>query len=81
VWRDRDDWQQDPSVSSSVTKIEHREGVAWYDARIPAPWHRCKPQTRGYVAGMWIERCACGSISVDVGPWEERNTRKPGDEE
>lgn len=55
----------------------HRQGVAWYQAVVPLPWHRCRSQTIAYDASFGIvHRCACGAIRAGTPPgrWIEHNT-------
>lgn len=59
--------------------VEHLDGVDWFYADVPPRWHRCWPQTRGWVSVYreLVERCACGSLRFDGhGPWVDRNSRK-----
>lgn len=58
--------------------VRHRGGVWWHEAPLPRRWHRCRPQTVGWVnLFTWVERCACGAIKVDNGVWHNKNqTRK-----
>jgi hypothetical protein len=54
--------------------IESLDGVCWADAPLPYPWHRCEPQTRGWLGLNCSERCACGATRLDGrGPWMEKN--------
>jgi hypothetical protein len=57
--------------------IESLGGVMWNKSPLPPRWHRCRPQTRGWLTG-YAERCACGATRLSPGgPWLERNqTRK-----
>jgi len=57
--------------------MEHLGGTEWLDAARPPWFHRCWPQTRGWVNRELVERCACGSLRFDGwGPWVRRNERK-----
>lgn len=65
------------SYSDGTEYLEHVNGVHWFDAPKPWRWHRCRPQTRGFILGDFIERCACGGLRYDGhGPWIERNSRR-----
>lgn len=57
------------------TRIESIDGIEWADAPLPYPWHKCTPQTRGWVGLNYTERCACGGIRLDgrYGHWMEKN--------
>jgi hypothetical protein len=63
-------------VSPLGDLYEHRHGVWWYKAPVPRRLHRCTPWTSGWINGYWIDRCACGSVRRDDGPWLERNSRE-----
>lgn len=73
------DWTRD--YEDGAEFLEHRGGIHWNHAALPPRWHRCKPQTRGFMSGEVIERCACGAARFGPGsPWvnknETRNARK-----
>lgn len=69
-----DEWTR--FYSDGIYYAEHRGGVSWYDAPVPRRWHRCRPQNRAYFAASgYVERCACGAIRGNFGPWAERNSR------
>jgi hypothetical protein len=54
--------------------LEHRGGVVWPDAPLPAWRHDCVAQTRGFIQGEHVERCACGAIAFDGdGIWVRRS--------
>lgn len=56
--------------------LEHRDGIDWLYA--PKPWrfHRCRPQTRGWVGWDHVQRCACGAIRLrEDYPWMDRNSK------
>jgi hypothetical protein len=53
--------------------IESLGGAAWSAGEPPQPWHRCRAQTRGRREGDYIERCRCGAMRLNHGPWAERN--------
>jgi hypothetical protein len=57
--------------------IEELDGIHWTDAPLPPRWHRCKPQTRGYATGEFVQRCACGAVWI-LGGWTNRNERRKG---
>jgi hypothetical protein len=55
-------------------RIESLGGTNWNDAPLPRWWHRCRPQTRGWLDLDYVERCACGAIRLSPGDlWAERN--------
>lgn len=58
--------------------IQHLDGIPWHDAPVPSRWHRCQPQTMGYLNYFTlIERCACGALRRDrdhLG-WTDKNSR------
>ena len=57
--------------------LEHLGGVDWFDAPHPRRWHKCKPQTRGWMMDGYVERCTCGATRLfGDGPWMERNQRR-----
>lgn len=62
--------------------VDHRDGIAWFDAPIPPEDHECAPQTRGLVEVgtlpiMGIMRCACGAVNLyDNQGWQEKCTRR-----
>ena len=65
----------------SPDRTEHLGGVSWYDTKPPPRRHECAAQTRGWHAGGYWERCACGarraaSQAPAMGPWGERNCRR-----
>lgn len=45
--------------------FEHVDGVLWADAKNPFWVHRCWAQSRGTVAGAYVERCACGATKLN----------------
>jgi hypothetical protein len=54
--------------------IESIGGVSWNEGAPPYPWHRCEPQTRGWIGLGYVERCCCGAIRARPrGPWADRN--------
>lgn len=62
------------------TQIEELDGISWADAPIPRRWHKCAPQTKGWLNYFTqVFRCACGAIArVDGGElyWMEKNSRR-----
>lgn len=59
------------------TEINHVHGIPWYEAPIPRRWHKCRPQTTGWVGYFTpVLRCACGAIKYDRDKWRNKNTRK-----
>lgn len=70
-------WVLRPTESVYELEIHDLGGVHWYEAPVPHPFHRCTPQTRGYVRFDYIERCACGAARYSrTGPWARRNDRR-----
>lgn len=69
------DWVRD--YENGLEFTEHRDGVDWYDAPLPPRRHRCVAQTRGFMSGGFIERCACGATGFGDGCWIERNSSQP----
>jgi hypothetical protein len=59
-------------------ELVHLGGVPWWEAPIPWRWHKCFPQTVGWLTDTYVERCACGAISGHGarGYWMERNSRR-----
>lgn len=56
--------------------LENLNGIHYADAKRPFRWHRCRPQTRGFLSREIVERCACGGYAFDgIGPWIKRNSR------
>lgn len=55
--------------------LEHLGGIGWSDAPVPHRWHRCRPQTRGWMQ-CFVERCACGATRLDQSHWMQRNQRR-----
>ena len=56
--------------------VEHRGGVPWHKAPVPRRlFHRHSAQTRGFINGHYVERCACGAYGpkpfVHLGHWRE----------
>jgi hypothetical protein len=51
------------------------EGVWWDQAPKPRRWHRCRPQTWGWIGLSQFFRCACGAGSFDGRTWTEKNSR------
>lgn len=58
-----------------VTGLQHKNDTPWWVAPSPRRWHRCQPQTWGWLDGGLRERCACGAIRMDSRVWVNRNTR------
>lgn len=58
--------------------LEHRDGVAWHDAKRPFPIHLCSPQTEGWVGFTQVQRCACGAMRTNrsvAARWHDKNQR------
>jgi len=56
------------------TRIESVDGIEWSKGEPPARWHRCRPQTRGWIGLDYTERCRCGAARMaPCGPWLNRN--------
>ena len=78
-------WLQEPADEFdfprgyiSSNDIKHLDGIPWHEAPLPPRFHRCKPQTKGWVGFSQVNRCACGAIK-DVGTqrgWCEKNSRR-----
>lgn len=75
----RSNWVKD----SNHEDVQHRDGVAWDQARRPWRFHVCRPQSRG-TYGRWVdsyEWCRCGArrwIGVlSRGKWADKNSRLP----
>lgn len=49
---------------------------SWSTAPLPRRWHRCRPDTEGFVYGLFIERCACGALRVNGSYWMWKNDRR-----
>jgi hypothetical protein len=50
--------------------ITHLGGVPWSDAPAPPRRHAHWAQTSGMLRGLQrVERCPCGAIAADGGPW------------
>ena len=62
------------SYRDGMNWLEDLGGVPWHKAPLPRRWHRCRPQTRGMMAGGYVERCPCGAIRLSTsGPWGRKN--------
>lgn len=68
-------WVPVPVAFPSGEWMEDLDGISWHEVPKPRRWHRCRAQTRGYVNGEYVERCACGGLFV-LGGWIERNGRR-----
>jgi len=61
--------------------LENLGDKSWADCPKPRIGHLCWTQTRGRVKvpnlrAVFVERCPCGAIRMDGGPWDERNCRE-----
>lgn len=61
--------------------LQHRDGVPWWEAKLPRRFHFCTAQSRGVTAlASYIERCACGAIRLGrpghMPGWMQRNSRR-----
>lgn len=57
--------------------VNNKDGLWWYEHPKPRRFHRCRPVTKGFALGGYVERCACGAIRpANHGPWIEKNSRK-----
>lgn len=64
--------------------MEHFHGVPWHEAALPRRWHKCFPQTVGWVGyyGLTpVHRCACGATRTNPGfladtGWQSKNERR-----
>lgn len=63
-------------IVDSRTGHQHLDGTPWHRAPQPWRWHRCRPHTTGTLNGKRIQRCACGGLRADNGPWIARNERR-----
>jgi hypothetical protein len=80
---DRPRYRLDPDIPpDNLDFVYHLDGIDWYKALVPDPYHRCRVQTYAFVRGDWVYRCACGAISS--GPlfpsdpelyWMQKNAR------
>lgn len=53
-----------------IEYVEHLDGIDWFKAAPPPPEHAHVAQSRGIMAGHYIERCACGAARESRhGPW------------
>lgn len=60
--------------------MEHVDGVDWFYAPVPPHKHSCTPQTRGFMNGTYVERCACGAIKLGQSKyWMDRDSRTVSD--
>lgn len=72
-------WVPDARAAEVAPEMEmaHVDGVAWHDAPVPRRRHRCSPQTKAWYKPFdFIERCACGALRRNGGPWIDRNERR-----
>lgn len=54
----------------------HRNGVPWWEAKLPPTLHVCATQTYGGMPSSRVFRCACGAIAHGQPRWwGERNSR------
>lgn len=64
----------------TVLNATHVDGVWWYEAPLPWRWHRCRPHSAALTAYrgrvLDIDRCACGAMRFERGPWMDRNQRR-----
>lgn len=66
-------------VTKENTSIENKDGVTWSEAPLPKRFHKCRPQSRGWIKFSFIERCACGAHRYDgCGSWMLKNSRRKG---
>ena len=67
----------DVSDPGGRVEIEHLDGVPWHEAPQPRRFHRCWPQTQGWVNYFdRVRRCPCGAIKGDGTHWMEKNSRR-----
>jgi len=64
----------------SVVRTRNRNGVHFSRAPLPGKHHRCEPWTTTQVTirGRLVvsDRCACGAIRTNGGPWSGVNSRR-----
>lgn len=70
-------WVEGYRSEDGKVETHHLDGVEWWNAPVPRRWHRCAPQTRGWINYFsLVERCACGAIRLDGRThWMDRNNR------
>lgn len=61
-------------------KVEHLDGVPWYEAPVPPLDHECWSQTVGWIGLNQWTRCACGALgkaNLRTGrfDWDYKNER------
>lgn len=67
------------TYENGIDYSESLDGVIWADAPLPRRWHRCTPQTRGWLGANYTERCACGATRLRAsGPWIYKNETRKG---
>ncbi len=60
-----------------AAEFEVGQANAWYRQPLPPADHQCRTAQSGAIStGAFYERCACGGISRNGGPWMERNSRR-----
>ena len=50
-----------------IPGLEHRDGILWSHAKAHRHWQRHSAQTRGFIDGVYVERCSCGAFGP--APW------------
>jgi hypothetical protein len=69
-------WVLDEWSDGTRSRVWDLDGLSWSDAPPPRRWHRCTEQTYGVMDWFTVvKRCACGAISVNGEPWDNRNSR------
>jgi hypothetical protein len=69
-------WVLDEWSDGTRTRVWNLDGVSWSDVARPRRWHRCSAQTYGVMDWFTVvNRCSCGAISMNGGPWDNRNGR------
>lgn len=58
--------------------IESVDGIMWGTGALPRPWHKCGPQTRGWLGLDYTERCNCGATRFSNSPWMHKNETRQG---
>lgn len=51
------------------TVLAHLDGVPWWEAPAPPAGHRHWVQTWAWIGGEQVERCPCGAMRFEGGPW------------
>jgi len=72
-----ENWVLEYRSEDGTVELENLDGVPWEIAPLPRRFHRCAPQTRGWISMFTrIKRCACGGINYGGIGWFEKNSRR-----